>query len=439
MKTRAFGLVMALSIGTMACDDDDPNIVEPPVTLPATVVDIAASSASFSTLVGALESAGLVETLQGPGPFTVFAPTNDAFAALPATALSKVTGDANLLTDVLTYHVVPGSFLSGDVIGLTSAPTVNGKQLSISVEGGEVFVDGVRVIQTDFEAENGVVHVLEGVLLPEPVLDIVETAESAGAFGTLLTAVEAAGLSETLKGDGPFTVFAPTDAAFDKLSDLELGNILADTDLLTRVLTYHVVAGDVRAEQVVTLDEALTVNGKSVAIRVENGQVFINDALVITTDIETTNGVIHVIDDVLLPEPVLDIVDAAADAGIFNTLLTAVDVAGLTETLRGDGPFTVLAPTDDAFAQVPAETLNALLADIPALTGVLTYHVLGGAVPASTVVTLDSAPTLQGSDIAISLDADGNVKINDATVLITDIETTNGIIHVIDQVLIPGA
>jgi uncharacterized surface protein with fasciclin (FAS1) repeats len=440
LKTRTIGLLTALVLSTVACsDDDDQGIAEPPVTLPGTVVDIATSSADFSTLVGALQSAGLVETLQGPGPFTVFAPTNAAFNRLGSLALDKVTGDVNTLTDVLTYHVVPGSFSASDVVSLTSAPTVNGKQLSIAVQGGEVFVDGVRVTTTDLFAQNGVVHVLEGVLLPEPVLDIVETAESAGAFNTLLTAVDAAGLTETLKGEGPFTVFAPSDAAFDNLSELELGNILADSDLLTRVLTYHVVAGDVRAADVVNLTSATTVNGKELAITVENGEVFLDGIRVVTTDILTTNGVIHVIEDVLLPEPVLDIVDAATDAGSFSTLLTAVDVAGLTETLRGDGPFTVLAPTDDAFAKIPAETLNALLADVPALTGVLTYHVIGGAVPASTVVTLDKATTLQGTDVSIAVEGDGTVRINDASVLITDVETTNGIIHVIDTVLIPEA
>lgn len=438
MRHSAAGLLLALTLPLAACDDEKSNIT-PPVTLPATVVDVAASSTSFSTLVAALQTAGLVETLQGDGPFTVFAPTDAAFEALPPLALNKVIGDTELLTEVLTYHVVPGSYLAEDVVSLTSAPTANGKPLAISVDGGEVFIDGARVTQTDLVAENGVVHVIDAVLLPEPVLDVVETAQSSGAFSILLSGLEAAGLTETLKGEGPFTVFAPSDQAFDRLSDLQLGNLLTDTELLGRVLTYHVVPGNLEAAQVVTLDSAPTVNGKALPITVEDGTVFVGGVQVVTTDILTSNGVIHVIEDVLLPEPVLDIVETAEDAGSFTTLLTALDAAGLTDVLKGEGPFTVFAPTDDAFDKIPAETLSALLSDPEALAEVLTYHVIDGAVPAATVVTLDSAPTLQGSDVTIAVAADGTVSVNDATVLVTDIEATNGIVHVIDTVLLPEA
>jgi uncharacterized surface protein with fasciclin (FAS1) repeats len=131
--------------------------------------------------------------------------------------------------------------------------------------------------------------------------DIVETAQAAGEFTILLTAVEAAGLVDTLKGEGPFTVFAPTDEAFAALPEGTLEALLADTDTLTQILLYHVVAGQVTVDQVVELESAETVEGSTVTIRVEDGKVFINDAEVITTDILTSNGVIHVIDAVILP------------------------------------------------------------------------------------------------------------------------------------------
>ncbi len=267
--------------------------------------------------------------------------------------------------------------------------------------------------------------------------DIVETARAAGGFATLLSALDAAGLTSTLQGDGPFTVFAPTDAAFASLSPLALERVTGDTDLLSKVLTYHVVPGDVRAADVVGLTSATTVNGRNLSISVENGEVFVDGVRVVQTDIVADNGVIHVLEGVLLPEPVLDIVETAQEAGTFGTLLAAVEAAGLTDVLRGEGPFTVLAPTDEAFAKIPASTLSALLADTDALTQVLTYHVLSGEAPASAVVALSSATTLQGSDVSIEVTADGSVRINDATVLVTDIETTNGIIHVIDTVLLP--
>lgn len=130
------------------------------------------------------------------------------------------------------------------------------------------------------------------------------------------------------------------------------------------------------------------------------------------------------------------IVDIAVADGRFDTLVTAVTEAGLVETLSGEGPFTVLAPTDDAFAALPEGLLDTVLADQELLTSILTYHVIDGAVPAATVVTLESATTLQGEDIAIVVDGD-TVTINGATVVITDIEASNGIIHVIDAVLLP--
>jgi uncharacterized surface protein with fasciclin (FAS1) repeats len=130
------------------------------------------------------------------------------------------------------------------------------------------------------------------------------------------------------------------------------------------------------------------------------------------------------------------IIDVASEAGNFSTLLTAIDAAGLTDVLKGDGPFTVFAPTDEAFAKIPAETLDALLADKEKLTAVLTYHVVPGKVMASDVVNLDSAETVNGKSVTISI-VDGSVRVDGATVVATDIEAANGIIHVIDAVILP--
>ena len=132
----------------------------------------------------------------------------------------------------------------------------------------------------------------------------------------------------------------------------------------------------------------------------------------------------------------LDIVDTAIENGNFTTLVAAVQAADLVDTLKGEGPFTVFAPTDDAFAALPEGTVEGLLEDIPALTDILLYHVVSGAVPAADVVGLDSATTVQGSDVTITVEGD-TVMVDDATVVITDIQTSNGIIHVIDAVLIP--
>lgn len=273
--------------------------------------------------------------------------------------------------------------------------------------------------------------------------DIVDTAVGAGQFKTLAAALQAAGLVDTLKGKGPFTVFAPTDAAFAKLPKETLESLLKpeNKDKLTAILTYHVVAGEVLAKDVVKLNNATTVNGQRVEIAVKDGKVSLDGrSTVTTTDIKATNGVIHVIDTVILPVD-KNILTVAGEAGSFGTLAKLITAAGLTETLNGKGPFTVFAPTDEAFAKLPKETVAKLLspegkAD---LAKILTYHVVPGRVYADQVVKLNEAKSVQGSPIKI-VAKDGKVTIGaqNAAVVKTDIEASNGVIHVIDTVILPG-
>ncbi len=273
--------------------------------------------------------------------------------------------------------------------------------------------------------------------IPEGEGTVVEVAQRAGSFSTLLTALDAAGLTAALEAEGPFTVFAPTDAAFAAMDPGTLSDLLADTELLTAVLTYHVVPGLFDAGEVVNLDSAPTLNGKALSISVDAGTVRVDNAVVTATDIPADNGIIHVIDRVMTPEPIEDLVQLAKSAGVFNTLLTAVEAAGLTEVLKGDGPFTVFAPTDEAFAAVPAEALAALLADTDALAAVLTYHVVPGELPASQVLSTSALTTVNGAEASISIGEDGLPRIDDAVITATDIEAKNGIIHVIDRVIFP--
>jgi len=287
---------------------------------------------------------------------------------------------------------------------------------------------------------------------------IAEIAVEDGRFTTLVTALDAAGLVETLSSEGEYTVFAPTDDAFAALPEGTVASLLEDPEgALKDILLYHVAAGVVPAETVVTLDSATTLQGEDVAISIVDGQVMLNDnAMVIITDLEASNGIVHVIDAVILPPSVTEsaaeeemaedsmmdaksIAEIAVEDGRFTTLVTALDAAGLVETLSSEGEYTVFAPTDDAFAALPEGTVASLLEDPEgALKDILLYHVAAGVVPAETVVTLDSATTLQGEDVTVTV-IDGEVFLNDIVkVLITDIEASNGVIHVIDAVLIPG-
>jgi transforming growth factor-beta-induced protein len=414
---------------------------EEPMPEEQTIVDIAVADGRFTTLVAALQAADLAETLAGEGPFTVFAPTDDAFAKLPEGTVEALLEDIPALTDILLYHVVSGEVLAEDVVMLEEAETLLGENVSIRVEDGNVYINDSMVVITDIMASNGVIHVIDTVLLPpaeeEPLGSIVDIAVADGRFTTLVAALQAAGLAETLAGEGPFTVFAPTDDAFAKLPEGTVEALLEDIPALTDILLYHVVSGEVLAEQVVALNSAKTLNEKFVEIEVMDGMVYVNDAQVVITDIQADNGVIHVIDTVLLPaESQGSIVDIAVADGRFTTLAAALEAAGLVETLSNEGLFTVFAPTDDAFAKLPEGTVEALLEDIPALTDILLYHVVSGKVTAEEVVALEEAETLLGENISIRVE-DGNVYINDAMVIITDIMADNGVIHVIDSVLLP--
>jgi uncharacterized surface protein with fasciclin (FAS1) repeats len=293
-------LVLPLAFTLGACDDDDDPIM---IDEPGTIVETAQAAGSFSTLLTALDVAGLTSALETDGPFTVFAPTDDAFAAIDGEVLNDLLADNELLTAVLTYHVVPGAFGSTDVAGLSSAPTLNGKDVALSFDGTSVMVDEATVIAADVEASNGIIHVIDQVLLPEAIADIVQVAKGAELFSTLLAAVEAAGLTDVLKGDGPFTVFAPTDDAFGAVDPDALNALLADTESLAAVLTYHVVPGEFMASDVLASTSLPTANGADAAISLDmDGNPRIDDAIIIGTDIGAKNGIIHIIDRVIFPD-----------------------------------------------------------------------------------------------------------------------------------------
>ena len=384
------------------------------------------------TLVDLLVKADLVTTLSGTGPFTVFAPTDTAFANAgidPANFNTQEEIDA--LANILLYHVVSGDVPSSAVTDCMSADSVNGNPLAFTVDGG-VMVNDAEVTLADVTSSNGVIHVIDKVLMPtETPNDIPRTAQCTGIHDTLVTAVIQGGLLETLQGEGPFTVFAPTDQAFTD-AGIDLSTV-SQSDLAD-ILTYHVVSGAVPASAVTECMSADSVNGNPLSFTV-NGGVMVNDANVTIADVNTSNGVIHVIDKVLMPTATPnDIPRTAQCTGIHNTLVTAVIQGGLLETLQGEGPFTVFAPTDQAFTDAGIDLSAVSQSD---LADILTYHVVSGAVPASAVTECMSADSVNGNPLSFTVN--GGVMVNDANVTIADVNTSNGVIHVIDKVLMPTA
>lgn len=269
------------------------------------IVVTASKAGAFNTLLAAAKAAGLAEALMGGGPFTVFAPTDDAFAKLPKGTVESLLKPENKhkLAAILKYHVVSGELTARDVTRLSGATSLNGQRINFASSNGGVSIDAANVVTANIECSNGIIHVIDSVILPAGD-NIAEVAESAGMFSTLLTAAQAAGLVPALTGDTELTVFAPTDEAFAALPKGTVQSLLMpeNKDKLASILTYHVVAGRVYAADAVKAGMAETLNGQKVVIDIADGQLRVDNARVVKTDIDAANGVVHVIDRVILPE-----------------------------------------------------------------------------------------------------------------------------------------
>ncbi len=268
------------------------------------IVDTAVAAGSFKTLAAALQAADLVDALKGDGPFTVFAPTDEAFSKLPAGTVESLLKpeNKNQLVAVLTYHVVAGKVAANQVVDLKGAKTLNGQRVDIAVAGGNVSVDNAKVVKTDIECSNGIIHVIDRVILPSAD-NIVTVADKAGTFTTLIAAAKAAGLAEALTGEMELTVFAPTDEAFAELPTGTVESLLKPENKakLADILKFHVVAGRVYSEDALDAKVAKTLQGSTVSIAVQDGKARVNGAALVATDIDASNGVIHIIDSVILP------------------------------------------------------------------------------------------------------------------------------------------
>ena len=292
-------IVACLSLSTVALGVAADDTQDIPANAQATGV--------HDALVAALGHAGLVETLQGDGPFTVFAPTDEAFTAAGIDLSTFDNDEANAtLSDILLYHVVSGAVDAANVTDGMVATMVNGDNATFTVDNGSVMINDANVTTADVVASNGIIHVIDKVLMPpadEPQpQDIPTVATNTGVHNSLVAALAHAGLVATLQGDGPFTVFAPTDEAF-AAAGIDLSTFDNDeaNATLTDILTYHVYAGSVAAADVTDGFVATMVNGDNATFTVSNGTVMVGGATVTTADVAASNGVIHVIDKVLMP------------------------------------------------------------------------------------------------------------------------------------------
>jgi len=294
-------LIVALTISVLAytgCVEEEPQEEEP-----KNIVETAMANDDFNTLVDALSAANLDTTLSDETKeFTVFAPTDNAFAELDDTYLTNLLeNDIANLTKILTYHVLSGTVLSTDLSDGMRTETLQGKYVYITIEDDSVYINDAMVTTADIECSNGVIHVIDTVLVPTD--NIVETAIKYNDFNTLVDAVVTAELDTVLSDESTqYTVFAPTDAAFGELDNETLTNLLEnDTANLTKILTYHVIPGIVLSTELSNNMTVTTVQGSNITIQIINGSVYIDEAKVLIADLECSNGIIHVIDKVIMP------------------------------------------------------------------------------------------------------------------------------------------
>jgi transforming growth factor-beta-induced protein len=449
-KSLSSLLLIGSLLVVSACKNGD----ETPQPQLKSIVALAQETPQLSYLVAALTKfPDLVEVLSQDGAYTVFAPTNDAFTfalgAIGQTSINDIPED--VLANFLTYHVIGTGALTSSELSSTEV-AVNGEEITVTLDGSSVKLNGATNVTTaNIAASNGYIHIIDRVLIPPTVLPIVGTVVAPAYFNknfsTLVAAVKAASpdiLAALLNADQK-TVFAPTNAAFVAAGITDL----PDEATLNAVLAYHVVAGRVEAADLPSGSATIpTLNGNFYLSNNGADGVFINGTTeVVATDILATNGVVHVIDRVLIP-PSKTVAQIAMDASMSNTPEFTVLVAALArvpELLAAAGNpdlnITVFAPTDAAFADL-LTTLNLQsLDDVPTdvLTAILLHHVIGEKRVFSTDLTDGPVTT-----------ANGDITINAAAGTITDgsggtsnlagplnILGTNGVIHVIDKVLVP--
>ncbi len=436
-------LLSVLFVGFSSCGEDDDGPNNPVI---GTITDIVADAPDFTALATALNRTDLIQRLdQATARFTVFAPTNAAFSAA-GIDLASLSDEE--LADILSYHVISGTVLrDGDFASgrsevnsfNTTGPGDVALPLTFDNDGSNVRINDMATVSgTAIEAVNGVIYPIDMVLSPPTIVD---RALLNGNFSTLITALQRVGLDDVLADTGSYTVFAPTDAAFTA-SGINLATVSDDN--LRDLLLYHVLGTAVPAGSIpggMSFQTTLSESGPndaplSLLLNAAGDSVTINGmSKVVVADVFANNGVVHAIDNVLEMQDIVSFVVMASQTDSLEAALVAAD---LVDDLMGDGPFTVFAPVNSAFGAA-SDTLATF--DTQTLTEVLLYHVVSGNVRSDMLVDGD-VTTLNGQALTVSIEEDTAPVLitSDSTVvnfITTDIQGTNGVIHLIDGILLP--
>jgi transforming growth factor-beta-induced protein len=449
-----FAIALIAVFTLTSCEEDETT---PAQTTGDDIVELAQATANLSTLVTAITTAELAGTLKGEGPFTVFAPTNDAFDKLEDGVLRTLLDNPSVLAEVLQYHVVSGKVMSTDLSDGPVQTLLSGKSIDVAI-GSSVTLNGsAMVTAADIEASNGVVHLIDEVLLPEgfelPKASIVSIASETSSVSILVDALTMfPDLVSALSNDGSYTVFAPTNDAFTALLGVIGQSGLEDIpeDVIERILKYHVIPDAVVMSTDLSdgqMAGTLLSDDDKITVSFEGSSVFINSAMVTEADVEASNGVIHIIDGVLVPELEMSIVNTIVEPAYFNndfSILTAAVVkAELLGTLiDSEANYTLFAPNNAAFEAAGITSLDGLSA--ADLAPILTYHVIDGEVFGDGLPATGSAVTTLGGDFYLSINGDGafingTSQVTAATLAGGALDYDNGVVHTISRTLVPAS
>ncbi len=417
------------------------NAIITPLEQTMTVYDIIAAEEEITTFRSAVDAAGLDQYFEQADLVTVFAPSDNAFNALPAGVLDALLSDPNgMLTEIINLHHANGLFLSNLLSDGQQLTMVNGETVEITINNDGVFINNARVEIADLEADNGVVHVLDAVIMTDveerfTVYDIIAESDD---HGTLETALLAAQLNDDLVDGEDLTVFAPTDRAFDFLPAGVLDDLLADpTGALAAVLLNHVHDGVIGFSDLFEGNSFTMLGGLEAVVNVRSDGLYVNDAKLEVVGIMADNGVVHVIDAVLQETQERNSVyDIVSSSNAHFILKETVDAAGLADNLINDQDITLFAPTDAAFNAIPPGQFMALLDDPDgALRELLLNHTTGSTYQESDLVDGLKFDMLGGLEVTI-FNSNG-IFVNEALITTSDIQADNGIVHIVDAVIMP--
>jgi len=423
-------VVAAVFLAAVALSGFDLNLSSQ-ATPGKSVVQTAQDNKNLTTFNGALNASGLDDTLNGTGPYTVFAPTDTAFSAMNQTELDNLTGNNASLAELLQYHVVSGKYTWSQLVNNLSLTTLEGGNVAIVQNETGTYVNDAKIEANGTEASNGMVYTIDKVLMPQT---LVETVMNTSSLSSLYQAMNMTQILGPLNGSGPFTLFAPSNSALANSSEVAALIAANDTINLTRLLAYHVVPFMIVDGNGTNSSLVRTAQGSDLVMTVNASGMAVNGIRVTTSNLIATNGVVHIIDGVLTPP------QSIAQTIMANTSLSglssAISTANLTSSLNGTTPYTVFAPTDAAFSALDQEVLSRLTSsDRTNLTKLLTYHVVPGTV-ASFQLSNGTLTTLEGEQLNVTVNGT-TITVGNVTLVMTDIICTNGIIHIIDQVLVP--